>query len=548
LFIDLRTQPGSIETEADVAVIGAGAAGITLTRELASAGCEVCLIEAGGFRADAQTQSLYRGESTGLPYGALDETRVRYFGGATNREGWGGWSKPLDPIDFETRSWAPHSGWPIDLATLEPYYRLAHEICELGPYDYELESWRKHLQGDLGDLPLDGERVETGLAQLSPPTRFGKRYRADLDRAESATIYLGANVTEILTTPDASEATGVTAVSFGGNRLHVRSRIVVVAAGGIENARILLLSGGKNSPGLGNEHDLVGRYFMDHPRFEMGTIEFSDRQKLPDLYDPYYKFRKRDSSKVGVYDETVIAGSLNLTPQYQREAELLNYRSWIVPTYPWDQSPAIESFKRLYIAASERTVPSDTLAQDLKRMARHPSHVMGWTYCRLARPRRFVKACELVNVIEAEQTPESRVMLSDQVDTLGLRRVRIHWHVGNLVRRTLADAHRVLDEDLRQSGVGRLVDPFQVDDEARFRAGLSWTWHHMGTTRMHEDPTQGVVDSNTRLHGTSNVYVAGSSVFPTPGNDMPTLTIVALTLRLADHLKETLRLAGAPQG
>ena len=438
----------------------------------------------------------------------------------------------------------PHSGWPIGLVELEPYYRLAQEILELGPYDYSLDSWRRSLGSNLGVLPLTGEAVTTDLAQLSPPTRFGRRYRADLEQAENVTVYLGANVTEILTTADGGEATGVNAVSLEGNRLHVRCRIVVVAAGGIENARILLLSGGEGSPGLGNEHDLVGRYFMDHPRFELGTIEFTDQQMLPDLYDPYYKFRKRDASKIGVYDESVIAGSVNLTPEFQRQEEILNFRTWIVPTYPWDNSPAIDAFKRVYLAARERTLPRDTLSTDLKAMARHPGHVVGWTYCRLVRSRRFVTACQLVNVLEPEQLPESRILLGDTSDMLGCRRVRIDWQVGALVRRTLAKAHEALDEALRSSGVGRIVDPFREDDEERFLSSLSWTWHHMGTTRMHTDATQGVVDADAKLHGAANVYVAGSSVFPTPGNDMPTLTIVALALRLADHLEQALTPAG----
>jgi choline dehydrogenase-like flavoprotein len=540
VYIDLSVRHGSAETEADVCVIGGGAAGITIARALASTSLEVCVLESGGFRLDARTQSLYQGESVGLPYGGLDETRFRYFGGSTNPEGWGGWCRPLDPLDFETRPWAPHSGWPINHAVLEPYYRQAQEICELGPYDYDLESWREKLGMELRDFPRGGVQVETRLAQLSPPTRFGARYREDLERPENVKVYLNANVTEILATSDGSQATGVDAVSFEGNRLRVRSKIVVVAAGGIENARLLLLSGGPHSKGLGNENDLVGRYFMDHPRLEMGTIELSDNGRLPDLYDPFYKFRKRKRALAGVYDETLVAGNLNLTPEFQRQEGLLNYTSWIRPKWPGDDSAEIDAVKRLYIAARARVLPRETLTADLKSVLFHPVLVGSWAFGRLARPKRLVQRIQLVNILEPEQMPDSRITLSDQLDPLGLRRVRLDWRVGKLVRHTLARAHEVIDADLRQSGAGRLVDPFRADDEQRFLSALGWVWHHMGTTRMHDDPDQGVVDANARLHGTSNVYVAGSSVFPTPGADMPTLTIVALSLRLADHLVDTL--------
>ena len=171
MFIDLLARPDSFETQADVCVIGAGAAGITLVRELASTGLEVCLLESGGFRPDARTQSLNQGESLGFWYD-LSETRVRYFGGSTNREGWGGWCKPLDPIDFQTRSWVPHSGWPIDLGVLGAVLSAGSRSANSVQYDYGLESWRDKV--DLNDLPLRGHQVETQLAQLSPPTRLAR--------------------------------------------------------------------------------------------------------------------------------------------------------------------------------------------------------------------------------------------------------------------------------------------------------------------------------------------------------------------------------------
>jgi len=541
LYIDLAAQAGTRETEADVCIIGGGAAGITLARALASSNLSVVLLESGRFRLDPNTQDLYReGETVGLPYGGLDETRFRYFGGSTNPEGWGGWCKPLDPIDFEARPWVKHSGWPFSQAYLEDYYRQAQVICEVGPYDYDLESWRRHLGSELHDFPLASDRVETQLAQLGPPTRFGVRYREDLKGPRNVKVYLGANVLEILATPDGSEATGVVAVSLEGNRLHVKSRTVVVAAGGVENARLLLLSGDQRANGLGNENDLVGRYFADHPRLEMGTLELSGGRGLPELYDPFYKFRRRKRSLMGVYDVRLVSGNLNLTDSFQRQEGLLNYRSWILPKWPGDDSEEIQAVKRMYIAMKERTIPRDTLAGDLRSILSHPRLVGSWAYGRLARPKRLVQGIRLVNILEPEQLPDSRISLSDQLDPLGQRRVKIDWQVGPLVRHTLARAHEVIDEDLRRSGVGRLVDPFKEDDEERFRKHLNWVWHHMSTTRMHNDPEQGVVDADTRIHTMSNVYVQGSSVFPTPGADMPTLTIVALALRLADHLKVVL--------
>lgn len=546
MFTDLRTSGSAVEDEVDLCIIGGGAAGISLALALAGGPISVCIVEAGGFQLERETQDLYKGGSVGLEYGALDETRFRYFGGSTNPEGWGGWCRPLEPTDFEHRDWVPYSGWPIDRRALEPYYRRAQVVCELGPYDYDIASWESHLGRPIGQLPLTGQRIETHLTQLSRPTRFGTRYRDDLGRADGLTVYLNANVTEIVATPDRTEATAVEAVTLDGrSRLLVRCRAVVVAAGGIENARILLLSGGEGSTGLGNENDLVGRFFMDHPRLSMGAIEFTDARGLPDLYDPYYKFRKRNRALSGVYDETLVAASLNLTPEFQRDQGLLNYRAWILPTWPGDDTESIEALKRIYFLARERT-PRSGLGRDVRSVLFHPLLVGGWVSGRLARPRRLVRSLSLVNIVEPEQMPESRITLGHEVDRLGLPRVQLDWRVGKLVPLTIARAHEAIDEELRRAGIGRVVDPFVLDDEQRFLANLRWAWHHMGTTRMHEDPAQGVVNADLRLHGMSNVYAAGSSVFPTPGSDLPTLTIVALSLRLADHISQTL--TGVPLG
>ena len=185
-------------------------------------------------------------------------------------------------------------------------------------------------------------------------------------------VYLNANVTEILTTADASEATAVDAVSFHGNRLRVRSRVVVLAAGGIENARLLLASGGRRVERPGQREGSRGSVFHGSSAPLSRHDRILDKSGLPDLYDPYYKFRKRKRSVVGVYDETLVAGSLNLKPEFQEQEELLNYRAWIVAAYPADNAPAIDALKRLDIAASERALPRETLAADLKSVLLHP--------------------------------------------------------------------------------------------------------------------------------------------------------------------------------
>jgi choline dehydrogenase-like flavoprotein len=545
MLLDLRDDAAPTRIRCDVCVVGAGAAGITLARELACAGIETVLLEAGGRRLEADTQALYRGESEGLPYGGLDETRFRYLGGSTNPEGWGGWCKPLEAIDFEQRAWAPYSGWPVTRAELDPWYRRAQAICEAGPYDYDLERWRERIDRPLGDLPLRGGTIETQLAQLSPPTRFGKRYADELDAAPTVQLVLHANATEILTDADGTTATGVRARTLDGRELHVEASAVVLASGGIENARLLLASRGGAEGGLGNEHDLVGRFFSDHPALWLGSIEF--REQPTSFYDCYARFRGRDRSQRGTYHPSLIAGGLAITDATQRSEQLLNYRGWIVAEYWGDGTPAADALKRLYLGLRDRELPASART-DAKAILRRPDHAASTAVGRFFEPRALARGYRLLNVLEPEQVPESRIRLSERSDRIGMPVVVLDWRVGTAVRRTLATAHALIDDELRATGVGKLVDPFREDQEARFVEALEWVWHHMGTTRMHADPDQGVVDGDCRVHSTTNVFVAGSSVFPTQGGDMPTLTIVALALRLADNLQQRLGAgaAGSP--
>lgn len=540
MFTDLLHAPSNTEIETDLCIIGAGAAGITIARAVAHRNFGVVLLESGGLRPEADTQALSRGESVGLPYCALDETRQRYFGGSTNVGCWGGWCRPLCPLDFDYRPWVPHSGWPLTRAQLDPWYKLAQEVCEAGPFDYDLESWRERTGAPLDELSFECKKIISQLAQMSPPTRFGRRYREELAASTNVRVYLHANATEIETDSDNSTATKVAATTLGGRRLSVACRYVVLAAGGIENARLLLLSNRVGSRGLGNDHDLVGRFFMDHPSLDLGSIEFSDGH-LPELYDTFLKHHGRSKVRTGVVDESLIAASLSISPDAQRSEKLLNYHAWMLPRYVGDGSASSEALKRLYNGIRTRELPHDVRG-DLKSLLRRPDHAASSALGRLVRPKVLVRDYRLVNILEPEPVPESRVTLGDALDPLGLPRVRLDWRVGGLVRRTLASAHELLGEELRRSGIAKLRDPFLVEQEDRFLGALGWVWHNMGTTRMHSDPAGGVVDADCRVHSTSNVYVAGSSVFATPGNDMPTLTIVALALRLAEHLAQRLEM------
>ena len=270
MLTDARKLSPGARLEADLCIIGAGAVGIALAREFAGTNKSVIVLESGDTMYDAPTQEMASGEIVGLPYFPLDTSRLRWLGGTSNH--WGGVCRVMEKEDLEKNPVAPNGGWPITRADLDPFYERARVVCGLPYGEDTLPGVIKRDRYPA--LPLKNDVVFTRIAQLVPKDvrSFRVVYQKDLEAAGNVTIYCGANVTEIETDADGNVATRVHAATLTGNRFTVHARRMILAAGGIENARILLASNRQRPPGLGNEHDVVGRYFAEHPRFVGGII------------------------------------------------------------------------------------------------------------------------------------------------------------------------------------------------------------------------------------------------------------------------------------
>lgn len=493
---DARTLPDGTEIEADLCIIGAGAAGISIAREFAETKHNVILLEAGGFERDPDTQSLYDGENTGLPYFPLDATRLRYFGGSTGH--WGGWCSCLDPIDFEERDWVPMSGWPFSLEDLEPYYRRAHPILDLGNYNYSVDYWGRQ-EDRYTPLPFDRSKVRTKVFKWSAPTRLGEKYRTEITHTENLTLWTHANVTEIETPPNGSEVTGLRVRCLNGKTHQVGAQNYILACGGLENPRLLLNSNREDSDGLGNDNGLVGKYFMEHPHVRSAKLEVTERPR------PSYTGGSREAGEPFYL--------LSLSPQQQRKHGLLNYNIRLYPKGMEDNERSLPEW--MYKIPNARGLENyvEYYFQDI--------------------------TLDASTRIEQRPNPNSRVSLSSQRDALGQPRIELKWSLTEEEKRTIQVASQIIAEECGRLGFGRL----QLRDWVRVD-GDSWPddvkggHHHMGTTRMSESPKHGVVDANCKVHGVENLHVAGSSVFPTSGVANPTLTIVAMAIRLADHLQD----------
>ncbi|MDZ4698642.1 MAG: GMC family oxidoreductase [Rhodothermales bacterium] len=506
MHTDARTLENGSIIEGDLCIIGAGAAGISMALEWQNAGRRVILLEGGGFDVEYAMQDLYTGESVGQPYFPLQSSRLHYFGGTTGH--WGGWSSDYDPQDFEKRDWVPNSGWPISRADLEPFYRRACPYVEVGRDTFDPAVYQAE-DPELVELPLDKSSVWAKMWQLSPPTRFGNVYRDAIVQSENIHLLTYANVGDIRTNEAVSRVEHVEIRSHDGNAHTVRARHFVLAGGAIQNARLLLAANTQAPKGLGNDADVVGRYFMEH--LELIAARMILTRPLP---------MKLYTTQFGV---TRHFAEVAITAAKQRELRILNGTSALRAQAAQNAAAGVTGFSADAV---------QNVRDRQERLARVQNQA--------GAPTQEAPRTEYVMQVRMEQAPnpDSRIMLSDQRDALGMPRVKLDWRIGELEKRSIRQLHETFAAEVGKAGIGRVqLSDWLLKDEPMWPANLGAGWHHMGTTRMDPDPKQGVVDVNCTVHGLSNLHVAGSAVFPTAGAANPTLTLLAMTLRLSDHLK-----------
>lgn len=545
MLIDAHTLPNQEVIETEVCIVGAGPAGITLAREWIGRGFRVCLLESGGLEVDPDTQALCQGKiisNDHYPKDELEAGRRRQFGGASNRwhielgDRTGVRHTPLDEIDFTERDWLPYSGWAIGWSDLEPYYHRAQDICQIGPFAYDADTWADQKARA---FPLKGDRLTTTVFQFGPRDIFAQDYREEIEKADNITAYLHANVVEIETNELANLVTRLKVACLDGKSFWVTAKIFILAMGGFENARLLLSSNQVQKSGLGNQHDLVGRFYMDHPGFRIGEL-------IPAKPSIFHSAALYDLRYV---KNVPIAGKFSLTEAVMQREHILNTSIWLFPRPKGHNAKAIHSLKTLLSSARQGKLPKAAAAHvgevfggidDILHVAyrsitkKQPILVDascgGWSsYADSDRKYAFF---EVAAQVEQAPHPDNRITLSDEHDALGLPKVQLHWKWSDIDLYSLRRTQAILQEEFAGAGLGH----YEPDPEEHMLSKLYSAHHHMGTTRMHNNPQQGIVDANGQVHGISNLFIMGSSIFPTGGYANPTLTIVALSVRLAEHV------------
>jgi choline dehydrogenase-like flavoprotein len=527
MIVDFESLQSDAVFDADVCIVGAGPAGLTLAHELAGTAHQVVVLEAGGFAREPAAQQLYDGRSTGHPY-LVSLTRLRMFGGTSGI--WHGQCGVILERHFKRRPGITDAAWPIDYSELEPHYRRAQELLELGAFDYDRAESRSEARGL---KPSSDERLAPVIwhYRVPDPLRFGDCMRPEMERASNVRVLLHANVTALVTDAEATQVTKVRFSTLDGRTGVVRARTFVLACGGLETPRLLLNTDDVQRDGLGNARGLVGRNFMDHPSVVLGTIHLSGRRAATAMTLLADRFSHSGTRKG--------ASSLTycLSERFERAQNVGGgYYRFLAPgtTPAW-------MLARAQVAGGE-----GSLLERLHAVARYFDE---WAYAKYREMNGYGQnfsqfdGNEVTVFVEFEQLPnaESRVSLTTERDRLGLRRLALNWQLTEHEARTVRAMGDALARELFLMGLGRLRLEEWLLEPGIERAGkFGYASHHIGTLRMADDPQFGVVDRHGRVFSCDNVYVAGSAVFPTSSFVNPTLTIVALACRMADHLKQRL--------
>jgi choline dehydrogenase-like flavoprotein len=556
MMLDMAELSDGQVLNADLCIVGAGAAGISMALQFIEQGLDVLLVESGGKRREAEIQDMYAG-SVVQPdlHASPDRFRCRQFGGSTTL--WGGRCMPFDPIDFEARSYIPHSGWPISYDELQPFYREANRICDAGAFAYRIEEafdrpMRPMIEG------FSSSNFSTDhLERFSMPTNFAARYGAALAAAPNIRVLLHATATQFAFDSSGKAVDQIKLRSLSGKSALVRARAFVLATGGLEVPRLLLANRDVHANGIGNQNGAVGRYYMCHLAGTLGRIKI-DRPNSAVWHD-------YDIAEDGTYCRRRLA----LLADVQRRHQVGNFIARLHHPHIADPDHRTAALSLVFLGSrllpwEYRTRVSAGRDTTLPEYGRHVANVVtdpfsavGFAYRMLT--GRFLAERKIPSLVVAskanlfsldfhgEQVPnaESRVMLDGATDAVGLPRLKIDWRYSPQDVDTIRTSVKLLADDIQRSGVGTMsYDPDSVEAEM-IRYG-AYGGHHLGTARMGNDPRTSVVDPQCRVHGIGNLFIASAATFPTSSQANPTLTIVALALRLAKHLGGQLRGSGLP--
>jgi choline dehydrogenase-like flavoprotein len=511
---DLLNDTPSPGFTADVCIAGAGAAGITLAVEFARKGKKVLLLEGGGALREDSSQALYDSEIVGLPHRGIHTGRIRVKGGTTVR--WGGQILELDALDFTPRPGIPDSGWPFPKTELASFYERALNLEGLAKVERSDEAvWR-----DL-DLPFTQfADLEAYLSRWCPEPNFARLHNRTLTTHPNIHLWLHSSVVEMMI--ETETVTGLRCRTLTGIEAIFHARHYIFALGGIESSRFFLQPRSDGLPW--NRSGLLGQHFQDHIDCNAALIEPHDLASFHDNFDPIITHGFKYLPK------------LRLPPRLQAQLGTLSIGS----TMSFEDTGKVRMQAKHTIRNLMRGRFSDVTRGNLTHTAKHVRMLFRQAWRYYVQHRAYAPpTVRILLRIHCEQEPTSRssITLTEQRDSLGLLRIRFDWQISERELETIRQYVLVAQRSL--AGVARITpDEDLMSGSPKFFTRCDDSNHHMGGMRMSTSDSTGIVDTNLRLYGLSNIYICSSAVFPCSGFSNPTHTVLALALRLSDHLDQ----------
>ena len=524
MIFDFAVSAEIAQADADVCILGAGAAGITLAVELVRQGQRVLLLESGGSYAEKSQEALNEIERSGQSIKAPHAGRFRVLGGTTTR--WGGQISEFDAVDFQQRDWVPGSGWPIEKSALQSYYQRALECEGLLPVLLDdKEVWQRAGM----DEPILGEALEAYFTRWCPEPNFARLHRAALD-APNLCVVLHATACALLLNADTQSIRGVRCRNLQGREQIFTARRYVLCMGMMETINLLLqpLEDGATAPWQKNPW--LGRGVQSHIDYNAAKVIPMGWKKIERVFPNLYLDGRKYHPK------------LHATPQWQREEQTLNIAGAISFISLGDVETDMRQLKTTARNLLRRDWQAFDLRATLPALRRLPMLARLAYHFYVSHRAYWPRNAQYWLRVHCEQEPQgaSRITLTAERNALGLYRSHLDWRISLLEWKTIQRFAAQAQQDLQRSGLARLELQPELSEEDGYRSvTFDDSYHWMSGTRMAVDARDGVVDTNLQLHGVRNAYVCSHSVFPGSGYANPVHTLLALALRLADHLTET---------
>lgn len=509
--------------QTDICIVGSGVAGLTLASEFLDSGLKVLILEGGGKKDESKSQQIYRSKVVGIEHDGIHNGRFRVFGGSSTR--WGGQLMTYRKEDFEKKPYIPDSGWPLKYQDIEPYYPRAESVMKVNSYSYEDEFWN---QMSVQPLPLDKKRFTYRFSKWADfkNRNLAKSIGISCRQSNNISVLLHANAIEVCLQEKKDHVSHIKIKSFSGKEATVKAKIFIICMGTIETARLLLASKSTSQNGVGNDHDLVGRYFQDHISYRAARLNPKSSKLFSETFNPFYRTATMHSCKV------------DLSAKMQDTLKCSHVMGHIDNQY--SEESGFYELRRILRALQSKKNPLPS-PMGAWRILRYTDDIFRLIVgARLLGRRVSSKDSTFYLQLEAEQVPskDSRVTLDDKCDALGMPCTILDWKLSGIEKRSMRKYVELFKEEWDRLDMGESSwDEKLFKNDDTWLSGCTDTFHQTGTTRMSENPEQGVVDSTLKVHGIKNLYIASCSVFPTGGTANPTLTMMALCMRMADQIK-----------